>query len=445
MQREEIVEKVKQAGVVGAGGAGFPTHVKINNQADIVIANAAECEPILCVDKYLISQVTDLILDGIKLVMEAACAREGIIGIKAKHTKLIDLLEKKLAGDSSIKIKELGDFYPAGDEHVLVYEATKRLVPEGGIPIQSGVVVNNVATLYNISQAVRKNMPVTHRLVNVIGEVVNPLAAKFPIGLTVRDAIEFAGGVKVEPYRVIMGGPVTGQVIDNLDEPVRKTTGGIIVLPENHPLIIHKTKSIENFERITRSVCDQCFACTDTCPRYLLGHRLKPHMIVRAVSYGNNEQTDKTLASSFLCCECGLCGLYACPMGLSPYRVNMALKKKLSARGVKNPYFNQYPEPHSLRNYRLVPSKRLVSRLQIGKYLVEIPFIEDEIKPKQVQIPLCQHIGAPSQPVVKEGDWVREGELIAEIPQGKLGAAVHSSISGRVKEITNKLIIVESL
>src|SRR3989339_549933 len=213
MEKELIIQKVKTAGVVGAGGAGFPTHVKLNASAEIVIANGAECEPLLRVDQQIMAHYPERVIKGLELAMDSTGAGEGVIGIKGKYRKAIEELEKEIKKSfRKLRIHILGDYYPAGDEQDLTYEVTGKIVPEGGIPIMVGAVVDNVGTLYNIANAV-EDEPVISRCLTIGGAVQNPVTVQARIGTSFRELLELAGGASVSRYALIEGGPMIGEVV----------------------------------------------------------------------------------------------------------------------------------------------------------------------------------------------------------------------------------------
>ena len=446
----DIVGKVKAAGVVGAGGAGFPTHVKLSAQVDTVIANGAECEPLLHADQHLMARYPKVIVGGLRLAMEATGAKRGVVALKAQYKGAVDALQRALKGDESISLHLLGNFYPSGDEFVLVHEVLGRMVPEGGIPLEVGAVVNNVGTLFNVARAV-EDVAVTHRYLTVTGEVRRPATLRVPIGTTIAQVVEWAGGTTDAGGRsmsdglvFVAGGAMMGRVVQPTDV-VTKTTGGLLVLPADNAVVRWMTRPLANAVRRGMSTCDQCRDCTDLCPRYLLGHALVPHEIMRSINYGL-EQPTHIVTASVLCCECRLCEAYACPLGLSPMAYYRAVKRKLRLAGWKNTVHRRKDlTPHEMFNYRRVPMSRLIDKLGLAAYRdYAVPLNEQERHPKEVRIPLKQHIGVPAAPTVKEGDKVKPGDRIATIPEDKLGANVHASVSGRVKEVTEKDIRIET-
>jgi Na+-translocating ferredoxin:NAD+ oxidoreductase RnfC subunit len=460
---EQIVEKVRDAGVVGAGGAGFPTHVKIAAQADTVIANGAECDPLLRCDQQLMANRASEIIEGLRLVMRASGAEKGVMALKREYAGAVTALQRALGAPPSspptlggkqgenISLHLMESHYPAGDEFVLVYEVTGRLVPETGLPLHVGCIVQNVGTLFNIALA-QKGIPVTHRLLTVTGAVNEPKTLNLPIGTSMGDAIAWAGGTRIprwsarteEDYAVVVGGPMMGWLAEDLSDPITKTTTGLIVLPRNSAVVRYLGRPLQSWVKRGRSTCDQCRDCTDLCPRYLLGHDLEPHKVMRSINYGLTEPT-AVITAAVLCCECRVCEAYACPLELSPMAYYKEIKRQLAAQGWENVVHKRSDlTPHPMREYRRVPMERLVARLGLTEYEEECicPLDDREYQPKRVTIPLKQHIGALSEPVVKVGDRVQCGDLIAQIPEGKLGASVHASISGRVEAVSDEHIVI---
>ena len=434
---EQLSAAVRNAGVVGAGGAGFPTHVKLSAQAELVIVNAAECEPLLKTDQQLAARYPDQVVKGLILAMKATGAQKGIIALKAKYKDAIAALEPYIADSDTLELAIMPDIYPAGDEVITIWLTTGRRVPPGGIPLNIGVVVNNVQTLINVARAV-DGIPVTTRTLTVTGAVKKPMTVTVPIGTSLRDVLELAGGVDPD-LTYISGGPMMGTLITDLSTPVTKTTGGLIGLPKDHPLIKRKGMTVETVLRIAKTVCEQCSFCTELCPRHILGHELSPHRLIRAVNYKN--VGDPLLVTSALTCsECGVCEAYACPVGISPLRVNIALKAELRAKGIR--YQGELGKVDPMANHRLIPSSRLMDRLRLRPWYKEAPLSLDEYQPDEVTLKLQQHIGAPSDPVVNVGDVVQVGQVIGEIPEGSLGAKVHASLDGTVIQRTAQSITI---
>jgi len=447
----DLVEAVRAAGVVGAGGAGFPTHIKLATQVDTVIANGAECDPLLQCDQRLMESRAIELVRGMQMAMVATGATKGILALKDEYTAAIAALERalksaKTKADLSLLLME--SRYPAGDEFVLVYEATGRIVPETGLPLQVGCLVQNVQTLFNIARAA-KGAAVTHRLLTVAGAVARPVTLWAPVGTAVRDVLDWAGGIlpprwsqrTASDYAVVVGGPMMGRVSENLNEPVTKTTSGLIVLPNDNAVVRYMTRSQASWVRRGISTCDQCRDCTNLCPRYLIGHNLKPHEVMRAINYGLDQPADKVTAA-VLCCECRLCEAYACPLELSPMAYYVSIKNELRAQGWINEVHKRTElEPHTMREYRLVPTHRLIARLGLTEWEEQAcPLDGTEHRPARVNMPLQQHIGAAATPVVQVGATLSVGDLIAQVPEGKLGANLHASIAGHVTKVDDTAI-----
>lgn len=439
---EHIVEKIRNAGVVGAGGAGLPTHVKAAATVDTVLVNGASCEPLLASDPYLLESEVETVVRGLEAVMECTGAGRGIICLKAKHDRAMDAVKTAVAkaAGGRLDVFALKDFYPAGDEHVLVHEVLGRTVPERGIPLQVGAVVSNVETLFNVARAMQ-GAPVTHRYLTVTGAVRKPMVVKVPVGTPVADVIAFAGGAAISDYRVVDGGPMMGRVLPEGNPSVTKTTSGLLLLPPDHTVVAGKTMDPARLRRITNTVCCQCTRCTDLCPRNLLGHTLHPHRLMRI--------PDTLVAASpvareaLLCSECGLCEKFVCPMQVSPREVNAQIKKVLMAAGVKWESAGEELRGNPFRVARQVPTSRLLQRLDLERYDAH-PAYAGEFTPAVVRIRLGQHIGAPAQCVVAAGDRVRCGDLIGEIPEKAMGARVHASMDGVVEAICDGVVTIRA-
>lgn len=423
--------------MVGAGGAGFPAHIKASARVEFVIANGAECEPLLHKDRDLMVHYPRRVVDGVKLLMRATGAREGIIGIKEKNKTAIEALSSAI-DDERIRLHTLGDFYPSGDEYILVYEATGRLIPPQGIPLDVGIVVNNVETLYNISAAIEET-PVIEKFITVSGAVNNPTTFVAPVGLSYRDAIAIAGGASIEAFAVFVSGIMMGKLEFDLDLPITKTCAGLIVLPLDHTLVQRKSKPVEVMHHIGKSACDQCSYCTELCPRYTLGYDVQPHKVMRSLSF---TATGEDIWNQYaqLCCGCGLCTLYACPEYLFPKEACDKAKHDLKAKGIRWEGAMAI-SPHPMYEYRRTPLKQLIQRLGIEEYDRPTPFQRVDCRPASVSIPLAQHIGVAARPVVGIGQHVSRGELIGDIEPDKLGARLHSSITGVVRSVGEKIVI----
>ncbi|MCL6087926.1 MAG: SLBB domain-containing protein [Actinobacteria bacterium] len=438
----DYIDLIKNAGIVGAGGAGFPTYVKLSTKVDTIIVNGAECEPLIQVDRQLIEKYFERIYEGLKIAAQAAGAKKVIIALKEKNRNAVKVLEDFNQGSLKFEIFKLGNFYPAGDEQVLVNEVTGKIVPEGGIPLNVGIVVINVETLFNIAHAVEgKNL--TEKFVTVNGAVETPKTLKVPIGTSVRSLIEACGGATVSEYGVIDGGPMTGKLVDPDSHAVTKTTKAILVLPDTNIVVIQKKRNIKAQMKRAQAICLSCRMCTDLCPRYLLGHDLFPDELMKRMY--RKEISPENISNfdyAYLCCDCGLCELYSCVVDLSARSIFNYLKVELAKAGIKNPHNRQTLSVNEFRNFRKVPVPRLIKRIELDGYTSRADLSNDNVNVNEVKLFLTQHVGVPSVPVVKVGDRIEKGMLIADIPDDRIGSKIHASISGTIKEITEKYIII---
>ncbi|MBN2498900.1 MAG: SLBB domain-containing protein [Deltaproteobacteria bacterium] len=439
-----MLERIRAAGVVGAGGAGFPTHVKYDARVELVIANGAECEPLARSDQQAMAAQPAEVLRGLELAMAATGAAEGVIGLKAKYAEAIERLEelirlKRL--QDRIRLHRLENFYPAGDEFVLVREVTGRAIPEFGLPLAVGAVVSNVSTLIDVAAAVDRGEPVCHRSVTVAGAVAEPGTFRVPVGTPLELALRAAGGAIDRRARLIAGGPMMG-VLTEPGAPVTKTTSILLALPERHPVIQRRLRDTARQLHLTRSACLKCMLCTEVCPRNLLGHRLFPDRLMRSLAAGVAEDLE-AYTGAYLCSECGLCAVYGCVMNLDPCYVNRQMKARLAEASVPRPE----PVERAERVFgplRRVPTPRLIARLGLSEYDRPAPlrpFDADGLT--RLRLPLKQHTGVPAVPEVVVGQEIAAGELVGEIPDGKLGARVHSAAAGTVIEVGPEHVTVE--
>jgi len=432
-----LSEQIQSAGVVGAGGAGFPAHVKAAARVEYVVANGAECEPLIHKDLEVMVHHAKEILTGLRLMMEATGAARGIIGLKKKNHVAVEAF-KSVLDDPLVAIHELGDFYPSGDEYILVYETTGRLIPPQGIPLDAGVVVNNVETLYNVGRASR-GIPVTEKFVTVAGAVKEPSTFCVPVGTSYKDAIAMAGGARMPGSAVFVGGLMMGKLVQDLSAPITKTCAGMIVLPAEHTLVRRMTQPEPVMHRIGKSACDQCSYCTELCPRYLLGYEVQPHKVMRSLGFTKTgEEFWNQFAS--LCCSCGLCTLYACPENLYPKEACDRSKAEMKKQGISWSGSKEV-SPHPMHTGRRTPLKLLMKKLGVVEYDVPSRFVRHTSPVRSVRLPLQQHIGNPALPKVKVGQSVTVGDLVAEIPSGQLSARVHASIDGVVREVSQDIVI----
>lgn len=439
MDITELKQALFDGGVVGAGGAGFPTHAKLSDQAETIILNCAECEPLIKVDRQLMTDYIDEILGGMQLMVDTLGAKEGILAIKKSYKAAIEAVNSNIGKFKNLKLHILPDIYPAGDEVVLIYETTGKVVPQGKIPIVVGCMVVNVETVLNAYRKVTAGTNVVTKFVTVAGLVKNPLTVEVPVGITVQELIDMAGGFTTDDSVMIMGGPMTGRICSTGDI-VTKTTKAILVLPPTCLPIKKRQSSTRLDIRNAMSVCSQCSMCTSLCPRNLLGAAIKPHEFMRALANGLTYNVDPFL-NSFFCVSCGVCEMYSCHQGLSPRRLLDEYKGGLRAKGVTPPAREMKPV-NSLREERKVPEHRLVMRLGLHPFDVPAPLTKTTADFKEVKLMLRQCIGAPCTATVKVGDNVTVGQVVGQPPEGALGACLHASIAGKVTAVTDNYITI---
>jgi len=435
-----LPDLVRQAGVVGAGGGGFPTHVKLAAKADTVIANGAECEPLLHKDAVVMEQCASDLVRGMELAMKAVGARDGVIGIKGKKKKAVEAVAEACRG-STVRVQLLGDYYPAGDEYDLVYNVTGRLIPPGGIPINVGVVVNNVETFVNIAQAKRGN-PVTRKMITIAGAVRNPVTLQVPIGTSYRECIEAAGGLVTDDPVLCLGGLMMGKTTDNLDTPVTKTDTGVVILPRTHHIIERKLKPNKVQAKIGKSACDQCRYCTEYCPRFLLGYAVEPHQVMRSLAF-TATGADYFNQWAAMCCSCGLCTLYSCPEELFPKEACDDAKAEMRRKQVKwsGP---MNPKPHPMHDGRRVPIKTLTRKLHVEAYDLPAPFLTVQLTPSRLTLPLKQSAGTACVSRVAPGERVAAGQVLGEPAPNALGALLHAPMQGMVERVTEQQIVLRT-
>lgn len=438
----DLLEQVKEAGVIGAGGAGFPTHVKLKAQAEYILLNGAECEPLLRVDQQLMALYPDEIIKGFEAAGRLVGAKRAIMGVKGKHKTVIKILRDHIAAlkmQDFVEVKELEDIYPAGDEQVLVYEITGRVVPEAGIPLNVGCVVINSETALNVYKA-SLGEAVTETYITIAGDIPNAITCKVPVGTPILDVLRTSGIEDFEQYTIIDGGPMMGPLLENIYGSITKKDKGYIILKKDHGLIVKKGASYEQAKRGNKASCEQCRMCTDLCPRYLLGHNLQPHKVIRGLNYAIPELAKG--GNPQLCCQCNVCQLFACPAGIYPRSANMIARQTLEAEGYRYKPTETKFDVRSSREFRLIPSKRLIARLGLMSYDKPAPMTEVDFKPSEVRIATRQHVGAPAVPSVQVGDKVQAGQLIGTIPENSLGATIHASISGTVTDVSDAFVVI---
>ena len=442
MTLEELQKIVYDAGIVGAGGAGFPTHRKFSDKVKQIVVNAAECEPLMMVDHHILEKHLQALVDTLNLLIEVMGADEAIIGIKGKNMHLLDTKILASLEGTKVSVKTIPDIYPAGDEVVLTYETTGKIIPEGSIPVMVGVMVINVETVYNIYKAVNKGEPVIYKYITIGGDVPNDVTIKAPVGMRIADVLYAAGYTGFENKAVVNGGPMMGKLVDLENDAVTKTTKGLLIFPKTHSIVQRKIMSMDRTLKRASAACCNCTMCSDMCPRQLLGYDLHVHKTVRAASHAEITDTESFLQTA-LCCGCGICSVIACQQGLDPQAISMTIKGSLGKHGLRRQN-NKAPEKVlAVRSSRLVSSQTLIDRLGIRKYVkAQVPKSDMTFDPSTIYVELKQHVGKPATATVKPGDKVTVGQVVAQTAYEDLGTTMHSSINGVVKAVTDRFVVI---
>jgi Na+-translocating ferredoxin:NAD+ oxidoreductase RnfC subunit len=435
-----LTQQLKAMGVVGAGGAGFPTYVKATSKVEYYIANGAECEPLVRKDVELMKNFPAEVVSGLLQMARFTGASRVQVGVKKKNARAVAAMEQAIQGTPA-EMLLLGDFYPAGDEYELVYLGSGRLIPPGGIPLAVGCAVNNVETLYNVHQAL-DGRAVTDKFVSVTGLVNEPKSFWVPIGTTFGDLLARAGGVRTQDYALMVSGILMGRFSLDLDDVVTKTVGGLIVLPRDHQLIQRYERPNAKKRLIGKSSCDQCSYCTEMCPRYLLGYDIMPHRVMRTLGLSPAGAELNNPWAQF-CCSCGLCTLYACPEDLYPREACDDAKFDLRKGGVKVEQRREL-RVHPMKESRRVPMTLLKQRLKLEEFESDAPYDASPFTPSTALVKLAQHVGRPARPVVQEGASVEKGDVIGVVDEADLGVNIHASISGTVERVTEQDIQIRS-
>ena len=298
LTKEEIVKKVQEAGVVGMGGAGFPTHVKLSpkepDKIEYVIANCAECEPYLTSDYRRMLEEPQKVIDGLKCVLALFDNARGIMAVEDNKPDCVKILKELTKDEPRITVKALKTKYPQVAERQLIYAATGRAINSDMLPADAGCIVDNVDTLVAINSAVRENKPLMYRIVTVTGDAIaDPRNFRVRIGTNYHELIDEAGGFKEDPEKIVNGGPMMGFAIFDLDVPTTKTASALLCL--THDQVSEKEEG----------PCINCGRCVDACPG-----RVIPSRLADFAARGDKESFQKW--NGMECCECGCCS-FVCP------------------------------------------------------------------------------------------------------------------------------------
>lgn len=430
---------MKEAGIVGAGGAGFPSYAKLTDGIDALVVNGAECEPLLYTDYVIMRDNLEKLCVGMEKVRDALGAKNAYLSIKEHTAKKLSLTDGQTVF-CGIRVKTLPDAYPMGDEIAVIYQTLGRIVPPGKLPASVGVIVYNTETILNLYEALYENKTVTEKWLTVGGDIEKTHVVKVPLGMKVSELLS-ALNIKVDDeHSVIDGGPSMGNIINHNTAIIRKTTKALLILPNTCEAVASKRVSLDTQLKRASSACCQCTRCTDMCPRALLGYPLEPHRLVRVAT--SSETVDpKVYVNASLCCSCGICSTAACSQGISPKDVILKLKSELAKNKIR---FSEdiTPVASAQRDYRLVPSARWETLLGISSFDREGELYKGKIEATKIEIPMRNHIGAPSVPICKIGDLVSYGDKVAEAGEG-LSLPQYSSIDGKVVFVDENRILIE--
>lgn len=443
MEIQELKNIMRESGIVGAGGAGFPSYGKLDKRMETIVLNCAECEPLLRVHRQLLRKYAYEILEALDIIAEAVEAKKVIIAVKGVYRKTIEAVERAFTEKKRLCPMEIGalpEIYPAGDEVITIYEVTGKVVPPGKLPIDIGIGVFNVETIYNVYRAVFEKQPVTYKYLTIGGEVREPKTIKAPIGMKIEEAVKLAGGSLVEESVYVHGGPMTGPLVSG-EEVITKTSNAVLVFHKNHLVVQNKKRKNSISMKRAMASCCQCRMCTDLCPRNLLGHPIEPHEFMKAATSGVTRNIEPFL-NTYYCSQCGICEMYACMQNLAPKSLIASYKMGLREKQVKPMENPSFTDVHPMRRERKVPMKRLIAKLGLTAYDKEAPLTEEMPMASFLKIPLGQHIGALAKPEVAKGDKVVTGQKIAGAMEDKLSVSYHAPMNGEVWEVTEHIIMI---
>ncbi len=298
LSKKEIIELIKEAGVVGMGGAGFPTHVKLSpkepEKIDYVIANCAECEPYLTSDYRRMIEEPEKLVEGLKIILQLFDNAKGILAVEDNKPDCIDILKKLTQNEDRITVMALKTKYPQGAERQLIYATTKRSINSSMLPADAGCVVDNVDTIVAIYHAVAEGKPLMNRIVTVTGDAIkDPRNFYVRIGMNYKDLIDEAGGFISEPEKVVSGGPMMGFALFDLNVPTTKTASALLCLTKDEVSMLEP------------SPCINCGRCVEVCPGRVVPSKL--------ATLSEHQDEEAFIANDGMeCCECGCCS-FVCP------------------------------------------------------------------------------------------------------------------------------------
>ena len=438
MELNELRQLMRSAGMVGDGGAGFPSYAKLAEGADTLIINGSECEPLLYTDYTILKREMATVLFGIEQILDTLHIPRALLSVKEHTAQRLGIADGTMLA-RGVYLKVTPNVYPVGDEVILIYQTTGRVVRPGQLPISERVIVYNVETMYNLGRLIKHGEPVTSKWLTVGGDVPSPTVVRVPVGARI-DELLAKLGIRVRDDQIVIdGGPSMGKIINLATAEVGKTTKAILVLPADCNAAKSKLISDSMATARAETACCQCTRCTDMCPRNLIGYPLEPHRMVRT-AMGAAALEPRMVIAATLCCGCGVCETLACSQGISPRAVIAGYKVLLGKNGLKyvsSEGVTARPE----RDYRMIKTERWAQSLGVSRFDRVAEYGGKLLDFERVEIPLGRYIGALGIPVVKDGDRVKVGQLVSRATEG-LSVPHHASIDG-VVTVSDTEILVE--
>jgi Na+-translocating ferredoxin:NAD+ oxidoreductase RnfC subunit len=421
-----IAEAARRAGIVdGASGAARPLDQRLvwaaREKVRAVIVAAVDGEPLVATQRRLAALETVALGRGLAAIVKAVGARRGVVAVERRARELAAPL-----ASAGLEVVQIPDVARCGDAADLAYDVLGRA--DGALVVDASAAIE-----------LARGKAVTDRAVTVAGHVLRPGVRNVPLGARIADVVAAAGGSTCGVAWVPLGdGPLSGRVLDR-DDVVTKATRAIVVLPARADAVRRIAAPLADHVRRSLSACEPCAMCSDVCPPRLLGGRLRPHELVRALGRADAGLDEVTAAVD--CTSCGLCDV-ACPSGLSPRRLVEATARAVLDRLTPEP--RSRGAPHELRGDRRLSLPLVALRLGLGDRELDPPWDSSLLRSDEVALPFKQSLGVAARPTVAPGDRVERGALVADVPEGALGVPVHASIAGTVTEVAYGAVVIRA-
>ncbi len=442
---DRLSDMIRMYGIEEAGpGEKTALHERLKKKrVDTIIVNGTGCEPLVATDQYLLKTERRSIVCGIEFLMESLGAEKAIFALNEKYRTIYEDFSRQFHNRDDVKAIPVGDFYPSGDEPVLVYEVTGRVIPQGSSALDVRCVVMNVETVFDVGNALSEKKPVTGVFLNCAGEVKYPSIVHACNGVAIGEIVSLCGGATAKDCVAVIGGPIRGHVETDFDTPVRKDTKSVIVLQREHEVVQRLTMPLEVMLRRSKAHFYLWAFCTDFCPLHLLGYDVDPTDLMRRISYDLHDTPVSVLDTVFLCSSCGVCDLQPGAPQISPSAINGMVRSRLLEEGYHPAFTKKNGSVHEVREARKVPRPKVLERLHLSKYdrISSLRCLQTD--PSRVEIMLDQGSGVRSKPVVEVDERVAKESLIAEAPSHGNGAHIHASIEGRVIYMDKERMIIE--